>query len=74
MPDIRDIEELEGFWIDGKRDRALHIGFEDEDTVYIDLFDSVDAAYTPEGNECLIGVLLNLITGELRIEKATKEV
>ncbi len=45
----------------------VEIGYEDEDTLYFDLFDSALAADTPEGNECIASVMLNLKTGKATI-------
>ena len=65
---MRRIDELDGFWADEAIDRTLHIGFEDEETLYFDLFDSDNAAHVAEGTECLASVLLNLRTGRVKIE------
>jgi hypothetical protein len=65
---MRRIDELDGFWVDEAFDRTLHIGFEDEEALYFDLFDSDRAAHVAEGTECLASVLLNLTTGRVKIE------
>ncbi|MFH1003494.1 MAG: hypothetical protein V1780_05045 [Chloroflexota bacterium] len=53
--------------MDREHDRTLHIGFEDEDTLYFDLFDSANAWLTPEGNDTIAGIMLNLKTGKVTI-------
>lgn len=63
----REIDDLEGFWVNEDPSRALHIGWEDEDTLYFDLFDSKSAAWTPEGNDSLTSILLNVRTGEVQV-------
>ena len=63
----RRIDELEGFWVSEEADRTLHIGFEDAETVYFDLFDSDKAACVAEGNRCLVTILLNLRTGTVEV-------
>jgi hypothetical protein len=65
----RPMEGLDGFWADQELNRTLHIGYEDEETLYFDLFDSNRAGYDADGSRCLVAVLLNLRTGEVRIEK-----
>lgn len=69
---MRHIDELDGFWVSQECNRTLHIGFEDEETLYFDLFDSDAAAYVAEGNQCLSAILLNLRTGEVEVEAETR--
>lgn len=61
------IDELDGFYIgDGL---CVHITFEDEDTIAIDLFDTEEAAFKGNKGE-IIGrpLILNLRNGEVNFE------
>lgn len=60
---VHQLQELDGFWVDRQLARTLHIGWEDEETIYLDLFDSDKSAYAAEGNQCLSSMMLNLRTG-----------
>ena len=56
------MSELDGFYVDGKLDRTVHITFEEEDVIVIDIYDTAQAAYNPVGEA--IGIIeLNLNTG-----------
>lgn len=63
----RPVEELDGFWACRKTGRTVHIGFEDEETVYIDLFNSAQADHDDE-SDCITAIILNLRTGDVVIE------
>ena len=61
------VDELDGFYVgDGM---CVHITFEDEETIVIDIFDDGMAAYSGGAGK-LRGhpVILNLRTGEARFE------
>ncbi|MBC7234160.1 MAG: hypothetical protein H5T68_13060 [Chloroflexi bacterium] len=62
------LDELDGFYVgDGK---CVHISFESEDIIVIDLFDTEKAAYNGNAGG-IIGqpILINLKTGEIELEK-----
>ena len=63
MP-IYPIEKLDGFFIDRTLNRTVHLTFETESIIVIDLYDTVDAAYSPVG-ECLSMVEINLEFGKI---------
>ena len=65
----RPIEELDGFWASRELGRTLHVGFEDEHTLYFDLFDSATAGTPGDRSRGLMAVLLDLESGEVRIER-----
>ena len=67
-PRIFPIDELDGFYIDKKLNRCIHITFEREDVIIIDIYDTVEAAYKPTGNT--LGIIeLNLKTGKAKFYK-----
>ena len=56
------MSELDGFYVDSELDRTVHITFEEENVVVIDIYDTAQAAYKPVGEA--IGIVeLNLGTG-----------
>lgn len=57
--------ELDGFYVDNEMDRAVHITFEEENVVVIDLYDTAKAAIAPVG-ETLGMIELNLKTGKAK--------
>jgi len=65
---VKKVDELDGFFIDKKLDRCIHITFETEDTIAVDVFKTAEAAYLPVG-EILVIVIINFRTGEIKIEK-----
>lgn len=64
---IFKIDELDGFYIGNGR--CLHITFEDEETITIDLFDTEEAAFNGNKGET-IGqpLIINLRTGVVSFE------
>ena len=63
IPRIFSAEELDGFYVDKKLDRTVHITFESEDTIVIDIFNSA-SAYHDESIGEVIGIIeINLRTG-----------
>jgi len=64
---IFKIDELDGFYIGNGR--CLHITFEDEETIAIDLFDTEEAAFNGnKGNIIGRPLNLNLSNGEVSFE------
>ncbi len=61
---IFEIGELDGFYVDKKLDRTVHITLESEDTIVIDIFDTAQAAYDSNTGDALGIVELNLKTGD----------
>jgi hypothetical protein len=69
MMNNRSVEDMDGFWVSREHDRTLHIGFEDEETLYFDLFDTAKAGNPwHDGGDCMAAVFINLKTGEVRVE------
>lgn len=67
-PRIFPINELDGFYIDKKLNRCVHITFESEKTVIIDIYDTPEAAHKPVGN--ILGIIeVNIKTGEAKFYK-----
>ena len=64
---VNRLDDFDGFWVDEELDRTLHVGWEDGETLYIDLFDSWLAAFEAEGNDSLVSILLNVKTGEVKL-------
>lgn len=63
------IEELDGFYVGGGF--CVHITFEDAEHIAIDVFDDELAAYDGNKGDVLgTPVILNLRTGEARLEKS----
>lgn len=67
-PRVFEINELDGLYVDNTLDRTVHIGFEEEDVVLIDIYDTAGAAYEPVG-ETLGIVELNIKTGKAKFFK-----
>jgi len=65
---VNRLDDFDGFWVDEELDRTLHVGWEDDETLYIDLFDSWLAAFEAEGNDSLASILLNVKTGEVTLK------
>ena len=66
---IRDAyTKFDGFYVDRVNDRTIHVGWEDEVTIYIDVFDSARAATDAEHGDCIAAVLINVLTGEVTRE------
>lgn len=62
-PRVFEISELDGFYVDKKLDRTLHVTFEEEDVILIDLYDTAQAACKDTGTA--IGIIeVNLRTGK----------
>jgi len=64
----RNIEEIDNFWVDKELNRTLHVGFENDEWLYFDLFDTAKAAVASEAGKVLTAVFLNLKTGEIKVE------
>lgn len=60
------LDELEGFYIGNGV--CVHITFEDEETIAIDLFDDEAAAHNPNRGNVIRTVILGLRTGNLDLE------
>ena len=60
------LDELDGFYIDDGI--CVHITFEDEHTVAIDLFNHETAAYDPERGNLVRAIILSLKTGRTTFE------
>jgi len=62
------VDELDGFYVGNGL--CVHITFEDEETVVIDVFDDELAAYDGNAGQVVNKpVILNLRTGEVRLEE-----
>ena len=62
------VDELDGFYVGNGL--CVHITFEDEETVVIDVFDDELAAYDGHAGQVVNKpVILNLRTGEVRLEE-----
>ena len=66
VPRVYPIGELDGFYVDETSDRCIHVTFDEEDVIVVDLFDTARAAHAPVG-DVLSTVELNLTTGEARL-------
>ncbi|MFQ5956484.1 MAG: hypothetical protein ACE5KK_01790, partial [Candidatus Brocadiales bacterium] len=64
MKRIFEIDELDGFYVNKKLDRTVHITFESEKIILIDIFDTAQAAYDSNTGDALGIVELNLKTGD----------
>ena len=62
-PRIFEMGELDGFYVDKELDRTVHITFEKQDLVVIDIYDTAQAAYKPFG-EAIAIIELNLDSGK----------
>ena len=67
-PRIFPIGKMDGFYVDKRFDRTVHVTFDAEDVIVIDVFDTALAAYEPTG-ETLSIVEINLKSGAARIVK-----
>lgn len=65
---VFEMGEMDGFYVDSKMDRTVHITFEKKDTVVIDIYDTARAAIAPVG-ETLEIIKLNLKTGKAKFFK-----
>ena len=64
-PRVFKIDELDGFYVDKNLNRTVHMTFEEEDVVIIDIYDTVQAAYEPVGE--ILGIVeLNIRTGKAK--------
>lgn len=63
---VYTIEELDGFYVDESLDRCIHITFDEEDIIVLDIFNTARAAYTPIGEPLSI-IELNLKTGVAKL-------
>lgn len=64
-PKVFNINELDGFYVDNRMDRTVHITFEEEDVIVIDIYDTAQAAYDDKGR--VIGIIeVNIRTGKER--------
>ncbi len=67
-PRVFQIDELDGFYVDTKLDRTVHVTFEEEDVILIDVYNAAEAAYNDNGEA--IGIIeLNLTTGQAKFFK-----
>ena len=69
MKRIFKMGELDGFYVDEELNRTVHITFESEETVLIDIFDTRQAAYDSDTGDVLGIVELNLKTGNAQYFK-----
>ena len=60
--------DLDGLYVDDQNDRTIHLGWDSDTTIYIDVFDTATAAWQAESGNCLASVLVNVVTGEVSIE------
>jgi len=67
-PRIFPIGEMDGFYVDKRFDRTVHVTFDTEDVIVIDVFNAALAAHEPIG-ETLSIVEINLKSGAARIVK-----
>ena len=67
---MKEASDFDDFYVDRKNDRAIHVGWEDETTIYIDVFDTAAAAWNSEKGKCLAAVLIDVATGEVTTEEA----
>jgi len=65
IPRVYPLDELDGFYVDEDLSRCVHVTFDAEDVVVLDIFDTAQAAYTPVG-DALSSVEINLQTGEVK--------
>ena len=65
LPRVFDINELDGFYVDKGSNKTVHITFEKEDVLVIDIYDTVEAARRPVG-EVLDIIEIDLKTGKMR--------
>lgn len=65
-PRVYPVDELDGFYVDGELDRTVHITFDAEDVIVVDVFDTTAAAYAPVGEPLSI-VEINLRTGSVTV-------
>lgn len=65
LPRVFDINELDGFYVDKESNKTVHITFEKEDVLVIDIYDTVEAARRPVG-EVLDIIEIDLKTGKMR--------
>ena len=60
---VFEMGELDGFYVDNELDRTVHITFEKQHLLVIDIYDTAQAAYKPFGEA--IGIIeLNLHSGK----------
>lgn len=67
-PRVFEMGELDGFYVDNELDRTVHITFEEEDVIVIDIYNTARAAIAPVG-ETLRIIELNLNTGKANLFK-----
>jgi len=64
-PRVFELDELDGFFVDNKLDRAVHITFEEEDVIVIDIYNTAQAAYNYASE--VIGIIeINIRTGKAK--------
>ena len=62
---VFSIEELDGFYVDNKLDRTVHITFEEEDVIVVDVYNTAQSAYNDAGE--VIGIIeVNIRTGKAK--------
>ena len=66
VPRVYAMAELDGFYVDETSDRCIHVTFDEEDVIVVDLFDTARAAQAPVG-DVLSTIELNLTTGEAKL-------
>ena len=66
MPRVYPIGELDGFYVDKASDRCIHVTFDEEHVIVVDVFNTARAAHAPVG-EALSTIELNLSTGEAKL-------
>lgn len=70
---LKDIEELEGYFVDYELARTIHVTFEDEDVIVFDIYDDREIKDTLRKDP--IGIIeLNIRTGKCRDRLKEEEV
>lgn len=69
---VFDINELDGFYVDNELDRTVHVTFEEEDVIIIDIYNAAEAAYNPDKGEAIGIIELNLTSGEAKFFKDSR--
>lgn len=66
IPRVYPIDELVGFYVDKQMDRTVHITFEEEDVIVIDVYDRAAAVRAAVG-EILSIIEINLKSGNAKV-------
>jgi len=64
--------DLDGLYVDEQNDRTIHLGWDSDTTIYIDVFDTATAAFQAEFGNSLASVLVNVVTGDVSIKWSSK--